>query len=81
MKNQSPVTQAMQSQLVIMEHFVHDILSNINDAQEDLQNGNRNAAMGSLLRCPEAFEHLKTLHDAVMVMHRNSNLVEHDNEI
>jgi hypothetical protein len=70
----------MQSQLVIMEHFVQDILINISDAHEDLQNGNRNAAMGSLLRCPEAFEHLKTLHDAIMVMHRNAHLVEREEE-
>jgi hypothetical protein len=80
MTYQSALNEAMQSQLVIMEHFVQDILINISDAHEDLQNGNRNAAMGSLLRCPEAFEHLKTLHDAIMVMHRNAHLVEREEE-
>jgi hypothetical protein len=80
MTYQSALNEAMQSQLVIMEHFVQDILINISDAHEDLQNGNRNAAMGSLLRCPEAFEHLRTLHDAIMVMHRNAHLVEREEE-
>jgi len=30
----SPINIAMHSQLVIMEHFIHDMLGNVREAQE-----------------------------------------------
>lgn len=80
MKHQSPINQAMQSQLVIMEHFVHDMLGNIEEAQNRLEQGERNGAIGALLGCAEAFEHLRTFYDAILVMHRNADLVEREED-
>ena len=80
MKHQSPINQAMQSQLVIMEDFVHDMLGNIEEAQNRLEQGERNGAIGALLGCAEAFEHLRTFYDAILVMHRNAELVEREED-
>ena len=80
MKNTSPINQAMLSQLVIMEHFVHDMLGNIEATQERLEQSERNGAVGALLGCAEAFEHLRTFYDAILVMHRNAALVEREED-
>lgn len=74
----SPVNQAMLSQLVIMEHFIHDMLGNVQEAQTRIEAGERNGAVGALLGCEEAFQHLRTFYDAILVMHRNARLVERD---
>lgn len=76
----SPFTAAMQSQLVIMEHFLHDMLTNVREAQERLDAGERNGAVGALLACSESFQHLRTFYDAILVMHRNSALIERSRE-
>jgi len=76
----SPINQAMQSQLVIMTQFLEDMLCNTYEAQNDLQKGNRNAAIGALLATAEGFEHLITLYDAILVMHRHAALVEREEE-
>ena len=76
----SPVNAAMQSQLVIMEHFLHDMLGNVREAQERLNAGERNGAVGTLLSCSQSFEHLRTLYDAILVMHRNAELIERSRE-
>lgn len=80
MKPSSPINTAMHSQLVIMEYFIHDMLANVREAQERLEAGERNGAVGALLGCAEAFEHLRTFYDAVLVMHRNAALVERARE-
>lgn len=41
MKTSSPINTAMHSQLVIMEHFIHDMLGNVREAQERLDAGER----------------------------------------
>jgi hypothetical protein len=76
MKHSSPINTAMQSQLLIMEHFIHYMLGNVREAQKRLEAGERNSAVGALLGCEEAFEHLRTFYDAILVMHRNARLVE-----
>lgn len=80
MTTSSPINSAMHSQLVIMEHFIHDMLGNVQEAQERLEAGERNGAVGALLGCEEAFEHLRTFYDAILVMHRNAALVEKPRE-
>ncbi len=80
MKTSSPINTAMRSQLVIMEHFIHDMLGNVREAQERLDAGERNGAVGALLGCAEGFEHLRTFYDAILVMHRNAELVERPRE-
>lgn len=80
MKTSSPINTAMHSQLVIMEHFIHDMLGNVREAQERLDAGERNGAVGALLGCAEGFEHLRTFYDAILVMHRNAELVERPRE-
>lgn len=76
----SPINNAMHSQLVIMEHFLHDMLGNVREAQERLEHGERNGAIGALLSCAEAFEHLRTFYDAILAMHRNAALIERQKE-
>lgn len=80
MKTSSPINNAMHSQLVIMEHFLNDMLGNVREAQERLEQGERNGAVGALLGCAEAFEHLRTFYDAILVMHRNAALIERPRE-
>jgi hypothetical protein len=80
MKASSPVNAAMQSQLVIMEHFLHDMLDNVREAQERLDAGERNGAVGALLSGSQSFDHLRTLYDAILVMHRNSAMIERTRE-
>lgn len=80
MTTPSPINTAMHSQLVIMEHFIHDMLGNVREAQECLKADERNGAVGALLACSEAFEHLRTFYDAILVMHRNAGLIERPRE-
>jgi hypothetical protein len=80
MKTSSPINNAMHSQLVIMEHFLTRMLGNVREAQERLEAGERNGAVGALLGCTEAFEHLHTFYDAILVMHRNAALIERPRE-
>lgn len=74
----STINTAINSQLSIMEHFLHDMLANVNDAQGHIDAGERNAAIGALLCSQEAFEAMQTLYNTIMVMHRNAALVERD---
>lgn len=80
MKTSSPINTAMHSQLVIMEHFLHDMLGNVREAQELLEQGERNGAIGALLSCAEAFEHLRPLYDSLLILHRNAVLIERQKE-
>ena len=76
MVNQSPIDQAIDSQLTIMELFLQDMLSNVNTAQDDIRAGKRDAAIGALLNSGEQFNNLNTLYDAILVMHRNASIVD-----
>lgn len=74
----SPLTKAMQSQLAVMEHFLNDMLINVHQAQESLDQNNRNAAIGALHQSKEAFTSIQALFDTLTLMHRNSALIERD---
>lgn len=76
MNNPSTLNQAIQSQLRIMEHFLHDMTGNVNDAQNHIAAGERNAAIGALTACAESFEHLRAFYEVILVMHRNADLIE-----
>lgn len=78
MNNHSTLDQAIQSQLRIMEHFLQDLASNVNDAQYHIACEERNVAIGALINCRESFEHLRTFYDAILVMHRNADIIERE---
>jgi len=72
----TPLNAAVQSQLAVMEHMMHNLTSTINDAQDDIAENNRNGAVGALMECKSGFKNLKALADAIMVMHRNAAIIE-----
>ena len=77
-QNHSPITQAMQSQLSMMEHFLHNMLDNVTEAQGYLDQHNRNAAMGTLLASGDSFKAIRSLYETLMIMHQNAALIEHN---
>ena len=77
-KQLSQLDQAIQSQLNVMEHFLYNLVDSINTAQDDIAAGDRNAAIGALISCRESFEHLRTFYDAILVMHRNADIIERE---
>ena len=77
-KIHSPINQAMQSQLAVMEHFLHNMLDNVTEAQTYLDDGKRDAAIGTLLCSRECFESIGSLYETLLMMHRNAALVERD---
>lgn len=78
MKHSSPINNAIDAQLKIMEHCLHDMLSSVQTAQQDIQNNHRNAAIGALLNCEGSFTAVKQLYDTILTMHRHADLVERD---
>ena len=75
-KQLSQLDQAIQSQLNVMEHFLHDMITNVNEAQNHITAGERYSAMGALLHCEEAVGHFRTFYDAIFAMHRNADIIE-----
>lgn len=67
-------------QLAVMEYCLKTIGNTIGTAREDIQSGNRNAAIGGLFRNSEAFATLKTLQDAILTMHRNADVIENTDD-
>lgn len=76
----SPLTQVMQSQLAVMEYFLHDMLTDVQRAHQYLHQNNNNAAIGALHQSKEAFTSIQALFDTLTLMHRNSALIERDEQ-
>lgn len=77
---QNPINQAISSNLTIMEMHLMDMLDNVQSAREYIDQGKTDATVGILMRSENSYMELKTLFDAILVIHRNSNLIhrEHD---
>jgi len=80
-KKHSPIDQALLSQLTVMEHFLHNMLDNVTEAQTCLDDNRRDAAIGTLLCSRECFESIGSLYEALLMMHQNASLVERDEDI
>ena len=50
------------------------------NAQDDIAKGHRNAAIGALLNNQELIHNLKTLHEAIFLIHRNADAFENQGE-
>lgn len=76
MTNQNPIDHAIDSNLVIMEMYLQDMLSNVEAAQKSIANSNRDGAIGALLCSDNQFADLKTLYSAILVLQKGAALVE-----
>ena len=76
MNKDNPVNQAMESNLVIMEMYLQDMIENVQTALQDVTKGERNSAIGALLRSDNQFAELKTLYDSILVLQKSAALVE-----
>lgn len=55
------------------------MLESIKESQQDLSQGHRNAAIGGLFACEDAYTQVGILYHAIMSLHRNASLIErHD---
>jgi len=71
------VTSAIVSHLGIMEHFLNDMIYNVNEAQRFMAFGCTEDAVSTLKDSEHAFERIKSLFDAAITLHENAFLLEH----
>ena len=65
MEKTSPtVTAAIQSYLEVMEHFLNDMIYNVNEAQKFMAFGCTEDAVSTLKDNEHAFERIKSLYEA-----------------
>ncbi len=76
MTTSSPINKTIQSQLRMMEHFLSDMLDNVQEAHDYIEQGERNSAIGTLLASKESFEAIRSLYDTIITLHRNAALIE-----
>jgi len=72
---QNPINQAICSNLTIMEMHLMNMLDNVQAAREYINEGKTDATVGALMGSENAYSELKTLFDAILITHRNSDLV------
>jgi len=76
----NPINQAISSNLTIMEMHLMNMLDNVQAAREYIDAGKTDAAVGALMSSENAYGELKTLFDAILVIHRNGNLVHREED-
>ena len=76
MTDNNPVDQAIQSNLVIMEMYLQDMMASVQTAQKDLAEYNRNTAIGGLLNSGNQFTDIKALYDNTLILQKAAALVE-----
>ena len=77
---QNPINQAISSNLTIMEMHLMNMLDNVQAAREYINEGKTDATVGSLMCSENAYSELKTLFDAIRVIHRNADLVHREED-
>jgi len=82
MEKTSPtVNAAIVSHLGIMEHFLNDMIYNVNEAQRFMAIGCcAEDAISALKDSQPAFEKIKSLYDAMRTIYDNAFLLEHPEE-
>jgi len=82
MEKTSPtVNAAIVSHLGVMEHFLNDMIYNVNEAQRFMAFGcSVEDAIGTLIDSEPAFAKIKSLYDAMMTIYDNAFLLEHPEE-
>lgn len=70
------IDKSIKAQLDITRRCLTCIVSNTLNAQDDIAKGDRNAAIGALIANQELIHNLKTLHDAIFLIHRNADAFE-----
>ncbi len=76
MRTLSLTNTAIHSNLTIMREHLVLMIDSINTALCDIEEENRNAAIGALLSDAERFEQLKSLYDTCITLHRNADVIE-----
>jgi hypothetical protein len=74
------IDKSITAQLDIIRRCLTCIVSNTLNAQDDIAKGHRNAAIGALLNNQELIHNLKTLHEAIFLIHRNADAFENQGE-
>ena len=74
------VDQAISSNLTIMEMHLMNMLDNVQTAREYIDAGKTDAAVGALMSSENAYGELKILFDAILVIHRNGNLIHREED-
>jgi hypothetical protein len=74
------VDHAIQLHMQLLEHHLVDMHDSIATAQQDIIQHKRNAAIGALLRCEEAYTQIGTLYQAILALHRSAYALERPKE-
>ena len=81
MKHLTPLNQALNANMLMIEYYLSDMLEHIQIARHHIiDDDNRNAAIGTLLADAEGYAHLKSLYDICITLHRNAELIERHNK-
>jgi len=74
------IDKSIKAQLDIIRRCLTCIVGNTLNAQDDIAKGHRNAAIGALLNNQELIHNLKTLHEAIFLIHRNADAFENQGD-
>jgi hypothetical protein len=76
----TPIDQAIDTHMLLIEHHLVDMLENINEARHALNYRSRNGAVGTLLQCKEAYSQIGALYEAIIALHHHSDIIERPEE-